>query len=429
MERTGGIVLMIAAVLALIAANSPLAGLYHDLFHAPVTIGVGPWVLDRTLHFWINDGLMSIFFFAIGLEIKREVLVGQLSSLRRSALPLAGALGGMIVPALIFSLLNAGGTGSSGWGIPMATDIAFALGVLALLGRRVPGSIHVYLMALAVADDLGAVLVIAIFYSQQIVLTALAVAVAGLGAAFTLNALNVRHPLWYSLIGIVVWLAFLKSGVHPTIAGVLLGLTIPVRALYDGQRWLHRVESLLRRYRNLVADGELDEHGEIALRQSYVHRIESASEGALSPLTRLEHALRPWVAFVIMPVFAFANAGVAISPEAIGAAVASSVTWGAFLGLLVGKQAGVFLFSWGAVRLRLAQRPEGASWRQLYGAALLAGIGFTMSLFITELAFPGSGAEVDAAKVGILAASLAAGIVGYLWLRRLPDPSREPATT
>lgn len=425
MQAASGILLILTTILALIAANTGLSGAYNDLLHTPLTIGVGSSVFSRSLHFWINDGLMTIFFFVIGLEIKREALIGELASLKQSALPIAAALGGMVVPALIYASLNDGGATAHGWGIPMATDIAFAIGILSLLGDRVPTGLKVFLTALAIADDLGAVLVIAIFYTDTIVLSALAIAALGLGAAFLLNIFHIRHPAWYGLIGIVVWIAFLQSGVHPTIAGVLMGLTIPVRVVYDGETWVQRVEAVLKRYRKAIEDEQTDHHVAIARRQSCVHEIENVSEKAVSPLIKLEHALQPWIAFAIMPLFAFANAGVAISTESLAAAFGNTVTWGIVLGLFVGKQLGVFAFSWLAVKLKLAALPDGIDWRQIYGVAILAGIGFTMSLFITELAFAKGRDLIDFAKVGILAASLISGIVGYLMLRM--NRSAQPA--
>jgi len=427
MQATSGILLIVTTVLALIAANTGLSEAYHDLLHTPLTIGIGSSVFSRSLHFWINDGLMAIFFFAIGLEIKREALIGELASLKRSALPIAAALGGMIVPALIYVSLNDGGATASGWGIPMATDIAFAIGILSLLGDRVPTGLKVFLTALAIADDLGAVLVIAIFYTDTIVLSALGVAALGIGMAFMLNLFHIRHPAWYGLIGVVVWIAFLQSGVHPTIAGVLMGLTIPVRVIYDRETWMQRVEGVLQRYRKAIEDERADNHLEIARRQSCVHEIENVSEKAISPLIKLEHGLQPWIAFAIMPLFAFANAGVAISVESLAAAFGSMVTWGIVLGLFIGKQLGILAFSWLAVKLKLASLPDGIDWRQLYGVAILAGIGFTMSLFITELAFANGRDLIDHAKVGILLASLLSGVIGYIALRVGDDGTRSPS--
>ncbi len=418
-EAASGVLLIIATAIAMVAANSPLAGAYHHLLETDIAVEIGAYRFDHALHFWVNDGLMVLFFFVVGLEIKREVLIGELASLKRSALPIAGALGGMIVPALMYAGFNLGTGAIRGWGIPMATDIAFALGILSLLGRRVPISLKVFLTALAIVDDLGAVAVIAIFYTAQISVTALGVAGVALAAAIGLNLMKVRNPIPYAIAGIVVWLGFLESGVHPTIAGVLLGFTIPVRAIYDSDTWMNRVESSLERYQQALIEQDLDEHGEIWKRQSAVHSIENASERALSPLVRLEHGLQPWVAFGIMPIFAFTNAGVPISSDSITTALHSPITWGVLLGLFIGKQLGVFGFSWAAVKLGLAERPQGVRWTTFYAVSILAGIGFTMSLFITELAFRGDEATQALAKVAILVASLIAGIVGYLVIARI----------
>ncbi len=416
-----GVLLIACTLVALIAANSAAADAYADLLATRFSIGIGPWGLAKPLSLWINDGLMAIFFFAIGLEIKRELLVGQLSSVKRASLPILAAVGGMLVPAAIFASMNHGTHGAHGWAIPMATDIAFAVGVLSLLGNRIPPSLKVFLLALAIVDDLGAVLVIAIFYTETISLVPLAIAIGGWLVAIGLNAARFRAPGWYAVIGIVVWLGMLKSGVHATIAGVLMGFAIPVKRLYDGPRWLETLQGLTDRDRTLLTVHEPDSHEELGARQEVVHAVEEATERAQSPLVRLEHGLAPWIAFAIMPIFAVANAGVPISMATLGAAAADGITWGVFLGLFVGKQIGVFLFSWLAVRLNLGERPAGTSWRQLYGVAILAGIGFTMSLFVTELSFPGHAELADMAKMAILAASFLAGGVGYLWLRAVPE--------
>jgi Na+:H+ antiporter, NhaA family len=418
-SATPGVVLIICTALALAAANSGLADHYRSLFHTKLGIGIGSMTLSMELHHWINDGLMAIFFFAIGLEIKRELLIGQLSSIKRSALPIIGALGGMVVPAAMYAALNYSGPGSRGWGIPMATDIAFALGVLSLLGDRVPSALKVFLLALAIVDDLGAVLVIAIFYTDTIAFTPLLAALGGLLLAVGLNASKVRAPAWYALVGVVVWFCMLRSGVHATIAGVLMGFAIPVKTLYDGPTWLASIEHAIARYRKVLAVHDPESNEELGERQEIVHRIESATEKAQSPLIRLEHGLAPWVAFFIMPVFAFTNAGVAISSDRIGETLASPIAWGVFLGLFLGKQIGVFLFCWLGVKLGVAALPQGTRWKQFYGVAILAGIGFTMSLFVTELSFKGSAELIDLSKIAVLAASLLAGIMGYVWLRAL----------
>jgi NhaA family Na+:H+ antiporter len=411
-----GILLILCTALALIAANSGIAEGYHHFFQEIVTVGSQGFGLSLPLHYWINDGLMAIFFFSIGLEIKREMLIGQLSSIRQSALPIIAAVGGMVVPAAIYAAFNMGGEGARGWGIPMATDIAFALGILSLLGKRVPVSLKVFLLALAIVDDLGAVLVIAIFYTDTISFVPLAVAIGGWIFAMGLNAMRVRSPIWYALVGVVVWVGMLESGVHATIAGVLMGFAIPVRTLYDGPTWLSAMEEALARYRKVLRTDIPESDEELGARQEVVHEIEQVTERAQSPLIRLEHALQPLVAYLIMPIFALTNAGVTISADQLGTAFLHPVMWGVLLGLFVGKQIGVFLFSWLAVKLGIALQPQGTRWKHFYGVAILAGIGFTMSLFVTELSFTQHPELAEIAKLAVLIASLFAGVIGYIWL-------------
>ena len=412
---SGGVLLLAFTVVALIWANSPWSHSYHELWHTPVTAGFGGHVLSKPLELWINDGLMAIFFFVVGLEIKREILTGELSSPRQAALPIAAALGGMIVPALLYFAFNAGTPEVSGWGIPMATDIAFALGVLALVGKGVPDALKIFLTALAIVDDLGAVLVIALFYTSEISLAAL-----GAGACFLLlmvvaNAMGVRNPLVYWLLGGAVWLAFLLSGVHATIAGVLGAMTIPASSLLDEKGFVQRGRFLLSEVERKVEPGQ--EPLQYGNQHAAIQALERACENVETPLQRLEHGLHPWVAFCIMPLFALANAGVELGAGFV-AALTQPVTLGVMIGLVAGKQIGITLFSWLAVRSGLASLPAGVTWRHIYGAAVLGGIGFTMSLFIAGLAF--SSAETLAmAKAGILLASLVAGGAGYWLLRRV----------
>jgi NhaA family Na+:H+ antiporter len=412
---SGGVLLLAFTVVALIWANSPWSHSYHELWHTPVTAGFGGHVLSKPLELWINDGLMAIFFFVVGLEIKREILTGELSSPRQAALPIAAALGGMIVPALLYFAFNAGTAEVSGWGIPMATDIAFALGVLALVGKGVPDALKVFLTALAIVDDLGAVLVIALFYTSEISLTAL-----GAGACFLLlmvvaNAMGVRNPLVYWLLGGAVWLAFLLSGVHATIAGVLGAMTIPASSLLDENSFVAKGRFLLSEVERKVDPGQ--EPLQYGNQHAAIQALERACENVETPLRRLEHGLHPWVAFCIMPLFALANAGVELGAGFV-AALTQPVTLGVMIGLVAGKQIGITLFSWLAVRSGLASLPAGVTWRHIYGAAVLGGIGFTMSLFIAGLAF--SSAETLAmAKAGILLASLVAGGAGFWLLRRV----------
>jgi Na+:H+ antiporter, NhaA family len=420
LEASGGLVLLAATALALLWANSPWAASYDALWHTKVTIGADRFGLTYDLHHWINDGLMALFFFVVGLEIKRELLAGELASVRRAALPIAAALGGMLVPAALYAAINWGSPAIRGWGVPMATDIAFAIGVLALLGKRAPLGVKVFVTALAVVDDIGAVLVIALFYTPAVDWAALGAAIAFLGAAFAANRLGVRQPLPYALLGIGLWAAVLQSGVHATIAGVLLALAIPATQRIDAVGFLARSRRLLDDFR------EASRRDPRALmnedQQWAVAALEEACEQVQTPLQRLEHLLHPWVAFAIMPLFALANAGVTLTATEVAAAASDRVTLGVFVGLVLGKQVGVTLFSWLAVRLRLAALPAGVTWRHVYGASWLTGIGFTMSLFVAGLAF-GEGDALARAKAGILAASVVAGVVGWLLLRRSPAPA------
>jgi len=412
-QASGGILLIIATVIALAWANSPFSESYHHLWHTYIKIDVGGIGLNYSLHHWINDGLMVIFFFVVGLEIKRELLVGELSSAKKAALPIAAALGGMIFPALIYTMFNLGSEGASGWGIPMATDIAFVVGILALLGNRVPLALKIFILALAIVDDLGAVLVIAIFYTSNISLTSLMIAGGLIVLLIAMNRLGVRNLLVYTFVGIALWLAFLKSGVHATVAGVLLAFTIPVSSRINTMKFKKETESLIKDFDNA------GEHGEDVLtnseRLSIVDQIENNCEKILTPLQRFEHGLHPWVSFFIMPVFALANAGVAVSDE-LGSALTHPVSIGIILGLFIGKQIGIFGFSYLAVKLKLASEPEGVSWKKIYAASVLAGIGFTMSLFIANLAFS-SEELLNISKVGILTGSLLSGIVGFIILK------------
>lgn len=390
-ETSGGVVLFVAALVAIVWANSPWAPAYHHLWEQHFAVGVRPWILNLSLHAWINDALMAVFFLVVGLEIKREFLTGELASARSAALPIVGALGGMIVPALVFAVITRGTPGAAGWAIPMATDIAFALGVVTLLGSRVPLGLKVFLAALAIVDDLGAVLVIALFYTTEISVVALAACAVAMTCLIALNRLNVNKAWPYVLLGTLLWLAVLKSGLHATIAGVLLALAIPSTAP-DG-------ESRIASPAGVSPDGA--ESG--------------VDASAPSLLYRFEHSLHGVVAFGIMPLFALANAGVNLSGNT-GAVLGDPLVLAVVLGLVVGKPLGIVGFSYGAVRLNIAQLPESASWRQLGGVAVLAGIGFTMSLFIGALAF-GTSPQLTAAKIGVLGGSLLAGIIGWSVLR------------
>jgi Na+:H+ antiporter, NhaA family len=408
-EAASGILLLVAALLALVWANSPWREAYQALWHTPVALALGSWRFERDLHFVINDGLMVVFFFVVGMEIRRELHAGELSKLRRAALPAFAALGGMIAPACIYLALNAGGEATSGWGVPMATDIAFAVGVLALLGKCVPPALRILLLALAVIDDLGAIVVIALFYSSGLDLGGLAVAAGGLALVLAFQKLGVRAPLVYLFPALVMWAGVLRSGIHPTLAGVILGLVTPVRAWLDPRELVDYAGATAA----AVADGDgprpaHDRHG-------LVHRLAALDiirRETVSPLERLLHALHPWVAFVIMPLFALANAGVPLGAARLDGAGAG-VLAGVMLGLVVGKPVGILALCWAAVRLRLAALPAGVGWLQLLVVGLVAGIGFTMALFIAGLAFP-AGALLEVAKLGILGASAVAAVAGLI---------------
>ncbi|MDQ7041053.1 MAG: Na+/H+ antiporter NhaA [Rhodothermus sp.] len=411
-EAASGALLLASAVIAMVWANSPWGAFYRALWETKLTIGPEGAALSKSLLHWINDGLMVLFFLLVGLEIKRELLVGELSSPKKAGLAIAGAIGGMLVPALLYLTLNIGGIGERGWGIPMATDIAFALGVLALVGRGLPVGLRVFLAALAIVDDLGAVLVIAVFYTTDLSLGALLAAALVWGLLWGCNLLGVRQLWIYGALGVLLWLAVLKSGVHATVAGVLLALTIPARRAIDSAAFLEQVQALLDLFRRSRGRGRLLSEEQ----RNVIYSLERACERVEAPLTRLEHGLHGLVAYVVMPVFALANAGVALGGDT-GLSLMHPVTLGVVLGLLLGKPIGVLLASWLAVRLRLAELPAGVSWRQLLGVGCLCGIGFTMALFIAGLALP-SPLLLDQAKVGILGASLLAGLLGWVFLAR-----------
>ncbi len=423
----GGLVLLAATAVALAWANSPWAAAYHRLWETPLTLGAGGWSVQWSLHHLINDGLMAVFFFVVGLEIKREVLAGELKSLRSASLPMVAALGGMIVPAGLYALVNGGGPGSGGWGVPMATDIAFALGVLALLGDRVPTGLKVFLAALAIVDDIGAVLVIALFYSGGVAWGALATAGAILLVAVGANAAGFRRPWTYGTLGIALWAAVLASGVHATVAGVLLAMAIPVRTRLDEPAFLASARRALDDFDAAAVVTARDPDTTVLSNTEHhtaLEELETLCEQAQPPLIRLEHALHGIVAFAIMPLFALANAGVSLGADA-SQAVASPIALGTVLGLVLGKPLGITGFSWLAVRLGFAALPSGVTWPMLVGAGVLGGIGFTMALFIAGLAFTDP-ALLEAAKLGILAASLSTGVAGWLYLRRTTPPARSP---
>ena len=409
-EASGGAVLLFATVAALIWANSPWSDTYFDLWRSTIVIDTGLFRIEEDLQHWVNDALMAIFFFVVGLEIKRELVHGELREPRQAILPAAAAAGGMAVPALLYVALNAGSDGARGWGIPMATDIAFALAIMALLGDRVSTALRVFLLAVAIVDDIGAILVIAVFYSESVALDSLAVAGAFILAVFVMQRLDVRSIGAYIVIGSGLWIATFESGVHATIAGVVLGLLTPARAYLPLPAYSTKAHALLRGLQEARAE---EEHGSS---QSTLEELEFATAHASSPLERLERLLHPWSSYVVLPIFALANAGIELSGGIIEDAASSHVTIGIILGLVAGKLLGIVAAVALMTGLRVARLPSGADWPNIVGTALLAGVGFTVSLFITGLAFDDPTLQGDA-KIGILCASLAAGVAGYLVLR------------
>lgn len=415
-EVVGSVILLAATVLAVVCANSPWREAYDHFIHGSIGVTWGERAFSLSVHEWVNDGLMALFFFVVGLEIKREVVVGHLSSLRLAVLPASAALGGMLVPAAVYAVLNAGGPGAHGWGIPMATDIAFALGVLALLGRRVAPGLRILLTALAIADDLGAVLVIALFYTETIRWAALGAAALMLGGLFLLlRGKSPRRPEVLLLSVIAVWLAVFASGVHATVAGILVALVVPVMSPIGPREF---VEVVRRPLLALEQGGVTPRSLLLDERQlDAVFELHRAAAQLRPAGMALERFLHPVQAYVVLPLFAFFNAGIAIDRGTL-AALTEPVGAGVSLGLLLGKPAGVTLASWLAVRSGLASLPGDVGWSQLFAVSCLAGIGFTMALFVSGLAFP-VGPSLEDAKAGVLAGSLAAGLVGYLLLWRV----------
>jgi NhaA family Na+:H+ antiporter len=411
-EAASGIVLLISAILALLLANTSWgpARYFPALWDEHLRLAIGSFVLDHTLLQWINDGLMTVFFLIVGLEIKREVLDGELASPRQAALPIAGALGGMLAPALVFALFNHGTPTAGGWGIPMATDIAFALAVLQLLGARVPLGLKVFLTALAIVDDLGAVLVIAGFYTKELHLNFLYLALGTWGIMLLFNWLRVRSLWAYLPLGVVLWYFMLESGIHATLAGVLLAVAIPFRIPFTRAELLHRVDERLALLRIETHEPEADP-------RVISEELEDLHQRISSPAQRLEHLLHPVVGFGIIPLFAFANTSLLIEPAALQG-LFSPLGLGVFLGLVIGKPLGIGALSWLTVRLGWASLPPGVAWRHLWAAGVLGGIGFTMSIFVTLLALGEHSPGTQVAKLAILIASLVAGSVGYLLLRR-----------
>lgn len=417
-EKSGGLVLGICVILALFLANSPFSDQYFEFFQHKFGFKFdGIPYLEYDLLHWINDGLMAIFFFVVGLELKREIVAGELSNPRKAMLPIIAAAGGMLVPALIYFSMNSSGEVSNGWGIPMATDIAFALGVLYLLGNRIPLSLKVFLTALAIVDDLGAVLVIAFFYTSEISTVSLIAGFSFLTVMYAGNKLGIRNILFYAIFGIIgVWTSFLLSGVHATIAAVLAAFTIPADVRIRENFLISKIQTSLQKFSAIDPNDKIPTLTNEQLH--YLEEIKTDANNATPPLQRLEHAMHPFVTFVIIPIFALANAGVTVIDIEFEELFSTNVALGVALGLLLGKVVGVVGFTWLSVKMKISPFPEGMNVKNLFGLGLLASIGFTMSLFITSLAFQ-SPEYITQAKIGIFAASIIGGILGYALLSRI----------
>ena len=422
-QTTSGFLLMCMAVLALVLANGPLASAYEHVVHTLISLNIGAWALEMTLHHWINDGLMALFFFVVGLELKRELLVGELAKPRNAILPIAAAIGGMVVPALIYFAINPQGGAAAGWGIPMATDIAFAIGVLALLASRVPKALITFLVALAIVDDLGAVMVIAVFYTDTIALDPLA-ATGGLFAlllAFNLG--GIRNSISYFIVAVLMWYALQQSGVHATLAGIMGALSVPAKLKYDPARFSEHVRELMRRFdashqpgKSIMTNVEL---------RAVVQTLENGVHSVEAPLQRLEHIWHMPVAYLVIPIFALANAGIPLTFGSLGETLTHPVMLGVSLGLVLGKFIGITGASWLVLKLGVAELPKDTRFTQIAGVSLLAGIGFTMSIFVAQLGFGGREDLLLMAKTGILAASLLAGVAGFIWLYLVSKPGEE----
>ncbi len=413
-QTTTGMVLMFMTIFALILANSPIAETYAHFFHTKIDLNVGSWKLSHSIHHWINDGLMAIFFFIIGLEIKREILVGELSNMKVAILPILAAIGGMLIPALIYFSINSGMESAGGWGIPMATDIAFAISALVLLGKRVPPALVTFLVALAIVDDLGAVMVIAIFYTEQIHMLPLALAGGAFLIMIAFNRFGIHMILPYFIVGLFMWFFMLESGVHATIAGVIAALAIPSKPKRVPGDFRQDAKVLLDEYDSYPID---EKDGMNERQKAILLKLQSNINDIGTPAARLERDLHLPVALIVIPLFALANAGIAIDFSSIGATIMTPVSMGIIAGLILGKVLGIFGVAWLAIKLKMASLPQGSTMNQIFGVAFLGGIGFTMSIFVADLAFVGSHELIFQAKVGILAASLFAGLFGYFWLR------------
>ena len=426
-QTTSGLLLMAMAVFALILANGPLASDYVHFMHTSVSLGAGSWAMEMSLHHFINDGLMALFFFVVGLELKREILVGELANLRNAVLPIGAAIGGMVVPAFIYFLINPEGDAARGWGIPMATDIAFAIGALALLASRVPKALITFLVALAIVDDLGAVLVIAVFYTDTIVFGPLLAAAALFAVLMMFNLMGVRKTMPYLIVAIVLWYALLLSGVHATLAGILGALSIPAIPKYKPELFSQYVKELMVRFdashkpgQSIMTNDEL---------RAVVQTLENGVHSVEAPLQKLEHVWHMPVAYLVIPIFALANAGIPLSFDSLSDTLTHPVLVGVSFGLILGKFIGITGVSWLLLKLNLAVLPKDTRFTQIAGVSLLAGIGFTMSIFVAELGFAGQAENLLMAKTGILAASVLTGVAGFIWLYMVSKPEEKSTST
>ncbi len=420
-QTTTGVALMLTTVLALILANSSLSDVYTHILHTNIDLTIGTWSLSHPIHYWINDGLMTFFFFIIGLEIKREVLAGELSNIKVAILPILAAIGGMIFPALLYLIINNGGEGAIGWGVPMATDIAFAISVLVLLKKSIPTSLVTFLVALAIVDDLGAVLVIATFYTDQIHLLPLALSGVSFLILVAFNRFGIHTMLPYLAVGLFMWFFMLESGVHATISGVIAAMAIPSKPKRIPSDFPKKIKGLLDEY------GEHSNQSEHKLNEkqkTVLMKMERNINEVGTPASRLENDLHLPISLIVIPLFALANAGIVIDLNSIGTTIMQPIPVGIMFGLVVGKVIGIFGVAWLAIKSKIATLPKNSTMSQIFGVSLLGGIGFTMSIFVADLAFLGSPDFIFQAKVGVLAASLFSGVSGYLWLK-LIDKSTE----
>ncbi|MCB1616044.1 MAG: Na+/H+ antiporter NhaA, partial [Pseudomonadales bacterium] len=416
-QKTSGILLILCAVIAMMIANSPLHHHFEHLLHTKLAMSFGEHLFSLSLHHWINEALMALFFFVMGLELKREFMVGELSRFRQALLPMIAAVGGMIMPAVLYLTVNYQGEAVVGWGIPMATDIAFAIGVLSLLGDRVPRSLLTFLIALAIVDDLGAVVVIALFYTAKVNLVALAYALLVIALLAVMNLVGIRRVLPYSLVGILLWLTILSSGIHATIAGVVLAFCIPIRPKYDVEHFINRVRGLSQQMKKSLSDNPDIIHNDELRTQ-----VTAMSNGVMlvqAPAQKLEHALHLPVAYLIIPLFALANAGIPIAFGSFFSDLALPVTLGIIFGLFAGKLLGIVGFTFVAMKMGIVSLPKDLNMRHIIGVGLLGGIGFTMSIFIADLGFQGQAELLQQAKTGIIFSSLLSGLSGYFWIARV----------